>query len=106
MKRCTVACALPRRQWLWEVDVPDAATVGEILIRARGSAGALPIPWDGPVGIFGVLCERSAVPRDGDRIEIYRPLNVDPKESRRERVKAAKAARDRAGRPPLTGSRS
>ena len=106
MKRCTVAYALPGRQWLWQVDAPDSATVGELISRARDMAGAMDVPWDGPVGVFGALCERSVVPRDGDRIEIYRPLNADPKESRRARAKAGKAARDRAGRPPSTGSRS
>jgi putative ubiquitin-RnfH superfamily antitoxin RatB of RatAB toxin-antitoxin module len=106
MKRCTVAYALPRRQWLWEVEAADSATVGEIIIRAREMAGAIDIPADGPVGIFGAVCERSVVPRHGDRIEIYRPLNADPKESRRARAKAARAARDRAVRPPSTGSRS
>ena len=106
MKRCTVAYALPERQWLWQVDAPDSATVGELISRARDMAGAMDVPWDGPVGVFGALCERSVVPRDGDRIEIYRPLNADPKESRRARAKAGKAARDRAGRPPSTGSRS
>jgi putative ubiquitin-RnfH superfamily antitoxin RatB of RatAB toxin-antitoxin module len=106
VKRCTVAYALPQRQWLWELDAPDSATVGEVISRAREIAGALEIPWEGPVGIFGVLCERGFVPRDGDRIEIYRPLTADPKVSRRERAKAGRAARDRAGRPPSTGSRS
>ena len=106
MKRCTVAYALPERQWLWQVDAPDSATVGELISRARDMAGTMDVPWDGPVGVFGALCERSVVPRDGDRIEIYRPLNADPKESRRARAKAGKAARDRAGRPPSTGSRS
>jgi putative ubiquitin-RnfH superfamily antitoxin RatB of RatAB toxin-antitoxin module len=106
VKRCTVVYALPRRQWLWEVDAPDSASVADILASAREMAGALEIPWQGPVGIFGALCERSAVPRDGDRIEIYRALNADPKESRRERAKAGRAAQDRAARPPSTGSRS
>ncbi len=106
MKRCTVAYALPERQWLWQVDAPDSATVGELISRARDMAGAMDVPWDGPVGVFGALCERSVVPRDGDRIEIYRPLNADPKESRRARVKAGRAARDREGRPPSRGSRS
>ena len=31
MKRCTVAYALPQRQWLWEVEAPDSATVDEII---------------------------------------------------------------------------
>ena len=106
MKRCLVAFALPQRQWLWEVDVPDSATVADILALARGGAGELDIPWEGDVGIFGVSCSRDAVPRDGDRIEIYRPLRADPKESRRARAKAVRAARDLAERPPSTRSRS
>jgi len=36
-------------------------------------------------GIWGVLCERSDGLRDRDRIELYRPLRVDPKEARRQR---------------------
>jgi len=97
MKRCTVAFALPERQWRWEVELDDAATVGDALERARVQAGAIEVPWDAAVGIFGQLCERNAVPRDGDRIEIYRPLKADPKVSRRARVEAGRAARDRAG---------
>jgi putative ubiquitin-RnfH superfamily antitoxin RatB of RatAB toxin-antitoxin module len=31
--------------------------------------------------------------RDGDRIELYRPLKADPKESRRRRAARAKAMR-------------
>lgn len=37
------------------------------------------------VGLWGALCERSDVLRDRDRIELYRPLRVDPKEARRQR---------------------
>jgi putative ubiquitin-RnfH superfamily antitoxin RatB of RatAB toxin-antitoxin module len=106
VKRCVVAYALPQRQWLWEVNCPDSATVDEVLSRAREAAGTLDIPWDGAVGIFGARCERSVVPRDGDRIELYRPLSADPKESRRARAKAGTAARDSAEHPPSTRSRS
>lgn len=96
MKRCTVAFALPERQWRWEVELDDAATVDDALERARIQSGATEVPWDAAVGIFGQLCERNAVPRDGDRIEIYRPLRADPKETRRARAEAVRAARDRA----------
>jgi putative ubiquitin-RnfH superfamily antitoxin RatB of RatAB toxin-antitoxin module len=96
MKRCTVAYAMPARQWLWELELPDGATVADALIAARAKAVDTEVPWDADVGIFGELCERGAVPRDGDRIEIYRPLRLDPKESRRERARARKAALDRA----------
>ena len=47
---------------------------------------------DCPLGIFGkVVADAEArVVQSGDRIEIYRPLLVDPKEVRR--LRAAKAA--------------
>ena len=38
------------------------------------------------IGVFGKLRQFSELARPGDRIEIYRPLVVDPKESRRRRA--------------------
>jgi putative ubiquitin-RnfH superfamily antitoxin RatB of RatAB toxin-antitoxin module len=101
MKRCTVAYATPERQWLWVVTLPDGATVADALEQARAQAAGLEVPWNSDVGVFGELCDRAAVPRDGDRIEIYRPLKADPKVSRRERAKARKAAQDREPSRPL-----
>lgn len=47
------------------------------------------------VGVFGKLKTLDAVLRKGDRVEIYRPLVADPKESRRTRAvkKVEKKAR-------------
>ena len=101
MKRCTVAYATPERQWLWVVTLPDSATVADALEQARAQAAGLDVPWNADVGVFGELCDRAAVPRDGDRIEIYRPLKADPKVSRRERAKARRAAQDRELSRPL-----
>ena len=106
MKRVTVTFALPDRQWRWSLTLPDAATVADALEQARAVAADVPAQWDGQVGIFGALCDRNAVPRDGDRVEIYRALKADPKESRRERVKAVRQARDQAPSRPRSGSRS
>ena len=101
MKRCTVAYATPERQWLWVVTLPDSATVADALEQARAQVTGLGVPWNADVGIFGELCDRAAVPRDSDRIEIYRPLKADPKVSRRARAKARKAAQDwEPSRPP------
>lgn len=44
------------------------------------------------VGIFGVRASLATVLRDQDRVEIYRPLRVDPKESRRQRAAQKKAS--------------
>jgi uncharacterized protein len=105
VKTCTVVFATPERQWIWKVPLPDGGTVAEALARAREQAQGLEVPWDADVGIFGEPCDRAAVPRDGDRIEIYRPLKSDPKESRRERALAGKAAQGRAGGRPSNRSK-
>ena len=104
MKRVSVVFALPERQWSWSLTLPDAATVDDALEQARAAAAGAPVPWQGQVGIFGALCDRNAVPRDGDRIEIYRALKADPKASRRERVKAVRQARDQAPSRPRSRS--
>ena len=46
-----------------------------------------------PVGIWGAFCQRCDALRDRDRVELYRPLQVDPKEARRRRQRAQKALR-------------
>lgn len=87
-----VAWALPDRQFLWAVDLPARASVGEALEMARRAAGAgVNVPWDtAQVSIFGEPCTRQTLPRDGDRIEIYRELGIDPRAGRRARVQRAR----------------
>jgi len=100
MKTCLVTFATPERQWIWRLSLADGANVADALSAARAQAGAIEVPWDADVGIFGELCARDAVPRDGDRIEIYRPLRSDPKASRRARAEARRAERDRVASRP------
>jgi putative ubiquitin-RnfH superfamily antitoxin RatB of RatAB toxin-antitoxin module len=38
------------------------------------------------VGIFSTPCALDRIVKNGDRIEIYRPLQNDPKEARRQRA--------------------
>jgi putative ubiquitin-RnfH superfamily antitoxin RatB of RatAB toxin-antitoxin module len=47
------------------------------------------------VGIWGRACALGAVLADGDRVEIYRPLAMDPNEARRLRAKKLRAAAPR-----------
>jgi uncharacterized protein len=92
-KRCTVAYATPARQFLWQLELPSTATIGEALDAAREralaeSALSAAIPWEtAPVGVFGELRSRSDPCADGDRIELYRPLARDPRARRREQVR-------------------
>ncbi len=104
-KRCVVAYASHDHQYLWTVDLPAQATIADVLKAARGIAAETrttrgtreelgQIPWESaPVGIFGVLCNRQAIPGDGDRIEIYRPLKSDPRDRRRERVRRERVSK-------------
>jgi putative ubiquitin-RnfH superfamily antitoxin RatB of RatAB toxin-antitoxin module len=99
-KRCTVVHATSEHQWSWEVHLPAQGSVEDALRVAREQAGAVAIDWEADVGIFGELCSRSTVPRDGDRIELYRPLRSDPKESRRARAAGRSPGVDRASLRP------
>jgi putative ubiquitin-RnfH superfamily antitoxin RatB of RatAB toxin-antitoxin module len=88
-----VAYATPAKQAIVCLEVPAGCTVGEAIERShireqfpgmRVDAGAVGI-FSRKVSLEDELCE-------GDRVEIYRPLIADPKESRRKR--AAQPARD------------
>ena len=96
-----VAYAGPEGQFLLRVEVPEGATTGDA-IRASGIAARIPGVELGErnVGIWSRVCGMSAPLRDGDRVEIYRPLKSDPKESRRERARAKKMAPGREPSPP------
>lgn len=82
-----VAYALPSQQIMLAVDVAAETTV-EGAIRESGVLERFPeIDLDkNRVGVFGKLAKLSDGLRDGDRIEIYRPLIADPKEARRRRA--------------------
>lgn len=79
-----VAYALPHRQALVPLQVPAGSTA-EAAIRLSGVLQRFPDIDLGRnrIGIFGRLCPLDRELRDGDRVEIYRPLVADPKEVRR-----------------------
>lgn len=77
----------PRQVLEWPLDVPAGATVADA-VRASGfaaAAGAAREPAEGELGVWGRRCTPQQALREGDRVEIYRPLRVDPKVARRER---------------------
>lgn len=47
-----------------------------------------------PLGIFGKAVKDDTVLRQHDRVEIYRPLLIDPKEARRKRVTGSNTQED------------
>ena len=82
--RVWVVYALPDRQALQELDLPESATVAEAVTRS-GLLQQFPEIGSRPLAcaIFGRPVADSQVLRADDRVEILRPLQVDPKESRR-----------------------
>jgi putative ubiquitin-RnfH superfamily antitoxin RatB of RatAB toxin-antitoxin module len=82
-----VVYAAPQKQILRKVEIPSAATVEEA-IRASGILAELPAGFvPAGLGIFGQRVAADSRLRAGDRVELYRPLAMDPKEARRQRVK-------------------
>lgn len=82
----------PRHVQQHALVLQEGATLDDAL-RAAVSAGwlaALP-PAEARVGVWGRVPPRDTLLRAQDRIEIYRPLRVDPKEARRQRAKTARA---------------
>lgn len=84
-----VVYALPDRQELIEMEVPRGTTLFEAA-RDSGIAGRFPdldLEHVG-MGVFGKEEKhpRERVLEEGDRVEIYRPLEVDPKARRRARA--------------------
>jgi uncharacterized protein len=84
--RVGVVYADPQRQIEKWVDMPADSTAGEA-IAASGIADSLPPGFMAmAIGIYGRIIDEHHRVRDGDRIELYRPLIVDPKEARRRRA--------------------
>lgn len=78
------------------VELPAGATLIDA-IRASGMAQRHPgLDLDAArLGIWGRLQSPTHPLRERDRVEIYRPLLVDPKEARRQRFRKTAPARRR-----------
>lgn len=88
---------------------PGAGVVDEVAVKLRAGstladavqASGLPQRHPGvdfasaPLGVWGVLRDPHEVLREADRVELYRPLSVDPKEARRRRQRTQHEAAKR-----------
>jgi uncharacterized protein len=83
--RVEVAYARADRQFVVAVELDAGATLADA-VNASGLLERCPeINLEtNRVGVFGKLAKLDRVLRDGDRVEIYRPLIGDPKEIRRQ----------------------
>ncbi len=68
------------------LDMPDGALVGDAMAQVHTLEAFAQIAWDqASYGIWNHAASTGQVLQDKDRLEIYRPLRVDPKVARRER---------------------
>lgn len=79
-----VVYALPDRQELVRLELPAGATVARA-IQASGLSERFPEEPIGSckTGVWGRIVGRDHALADGDRVELYRPLLIDPREARR-----------------------
>jgi putative ubiquitin-RnfH superfamily antitoxin RatB of RatAB toxin-antitoxin module len=84
--RIEVVYALPEGADVSVLELPAQATVSDAL-AASGIAERHPGIALSRLGIFGRRVDRDTRLTEGDRVELYRPLALDPKEARRERAR-------------------
>lgn len=87
MLRVEVAYAEPGEVWSRKLRLPAGATVRQA-VDASGLSQERPdvSAGDEDLGVFGQRSKPTRLLRDGDRVEIYRPLELDPMEARRRRA--------------------
>jgi putative ubiquitin-RnfH superfamily antitoxin RatB of RatAB toxin-antitoxin module len=78
----SVVYAQPERQELLRLTVPDGTTVAQVVSLAQ-DAGHFSQAEIAGFAVFGQAVKPEQAVSEGDRIEILRPLLIDPKESRR-----------------------
>lgn len=86
--RVEVVYALPHRVWSVVLQLPSGTIASEALARS-GFASEVPDFDAAGLGyaIFGKTITATTALRDGDRLELLRPLVADPKQARRRRAK-------------------
>ena len=95
MLNVEVAYALPDKQRIEKLSVAAGTTATQAVAQANlgrffdGLVG----PEAMPLGIFGKAVAGTHVLQEGERVEVYRDLLVDPKAVRRARAEKAKAER-------------
>jgi putative ubiquitin-RnfH superfamily antitoxin RatB of RatAB toxin-antitoxin module len=102
--KVTVAWASPASRGSVEVDLPECASLDDAvrqsgaLVRAGVDAGVARF------AIFGQAASPATPLRSGDRVEVTRPLLVDPKSARRARAELQPASP--SARPPRRRKRN
>jgi putative ubiquitin-RnfH superfamily antitoxin RatB of RatAB toxin-antitoxin module len=84
MIRVEVVLAWPDRVESRQLELAEGGTVADA-IAAAAIEGSEHCP---AVAVHGLLAKASQVLKDGDRVELLRPLVADPKDNRRRRARA------------------
>lgn len=88
-----VVYATAAREMLRDVEVAPGTTIEQAIVQSGILSDVPGIDLTTqPVGLYGKKRPLDTVLRERDRIEIYRPLMADPKDSRRKRADRNKAA--------------
>jgi len=89
--RVEVAYALPMKQTIVALSLEAGSTVEQAIRRSGILARHPEIDLAHcKVGVYGHVVALDAAVTEGARIEIYRPLLIDPREMRRQRAEQAK----------------
>lgn len=80
-----IAYAPLEEQFIFVEEVPEGCTVEAALAQSQLVQEFPDINLD-KVGIFGRVVDKNLVLKAQDRIEVYRPLKVDPRDRRRKNV--------------------
>ena len=98
MPRVSVAVALPGRQEVFELDLAPGSTLGDAVAAANLRERFPELDWtQAKAGIWSRTASEATRLRDGDRVEIYRNLKADPKDTRRARARLRTSTRSRSG---------
>jgi len=93
-----VACATADKQLVLEIVVADGTTISQAIELSKIQNEFPELDFQlCKVGIFGQQKPRDHSLTDGDRVEIYRDLLVDPKQARLNRAAASKRQRNNNG---------
>ena len=81
-----IAYGTAEKQFLQSLRVPEGTTARRAVLQS-GLAAAFPeADLAAPLGIFGKRVADDTPLLGGERVELYRPLLIDPKEARRRRA--------------------
>ncbi|AKM24657.1 RnfH family protein [Xanthomonas citri pv. citri] len=86
--RIEVVLAWPDRYSSVQLELPEGATVAEAVATSGLALQQAPAAH----AVHGLVARPEQVLRDGDRVELLRPLLLDPKEARRRRAGPSKKA--------------